>query len=113
MKAASILCLLTSNYDEMVKFLEDFGFEVTEDPYDQLVPLFGVRGAHVERGDLSFNLEESASREQKAAFNLFLTDYPRAEVDRLKALGYACETRSGLYGESHHFQTPDGGTFVL
>ncbi len=98
----------------MKKFLSDFGFVVTEDRRDQLVPLFNNgRGATVKRGDLFFNLEESTSGEQKASFNLRLTAYPDEEIQRIKAIGYECDYQVSLYGGFHSFRTPDGGTFVL
>ena len=114
MTSAGILAFGTSNYDAMIKFLADFGFQVTEDPRDQLVPLFNNgRGARIQRGDLVFNLEESSCDNDKAAFNLFLTDYSDEEIERIKALGYEPRVEHGLYGPCHSFRTPDGGTFVL
>ena len=96
----------------MKKFLLDFGVDVAEKS-DQLLPLFtGKRGARVSRGNLRFQLEESEVCEHRAFFNLFLTDYSDEEVERIKALGYACEDSTSIYGELHIFRTPDGGTVV-
>jgi len=110
-----ILGFSTSNYDAMIKFLRDFGFEVAENPYgDQLVPFFEHgRGARASRGGLEFQLEESVSTGVAACFNLFLTDSTEEEITRLKALGYECKDEVSLYGEFHTFHTPDGGVFVL
>jgi len=114
MTISGILCFSTSNYEAMIKFLTDFGFKVTEDPHDQLVPLFNEgRGAHIERGDIFFNLEESTSGQQKASFNLMLTDYSEEELTRIKSLGYECDQQFSICGEANFFRTPDGGTFVL
>lgn len=112
--SANTFTFSTSNYDAMKKFLSDFGFGITEDPRDPFARMFnGGRGARVRRGNLDFNLEESASGGQKADFNLFLTDVSDEEVQRIKSLGYKCDQQVGLYGESHSFKTPDGGTFEL
>jgi catechol 2,3-dioxygenase-like lactoylglutathione lyase family enzyme len=109
-----ILGFSTSNYDAMLKFFRDFGFTVAEDPHDQLTPFFEHgRAAHITRGSLEFQLEESESRSARAFFNLFLTDFSDEEIERVKALGYECEHQAGLYGESHSFRSPDGGTLVV
>jgi hypothetical protein len=109
----SILVFATSNYDAMKKFLADFGFQVAEG-HDQLLPLFcQARAARVSRGELEFNLEESAVADQKAFFHLMLSDYSDAEIEKIKSLGYECATETSLYGTFHTFQTPDGGRFVL
>ena len=111
-KSAHILGFSTSNYDAMIKFLRDFGFAVAEDPCDQLTPFFEHgRAARVSRGDLVFNLEEAVTCDQRASFNLFLTDYPDEDIERIKALGYKCDYES--FGHTHSFRTPDGGTLVL
>jgi len=110
-----LLGFSTSNYDAMIKFLQDFGFTVAEDPYgDQMVPFFEHgRGARVSRAGFEFQLEESDAPGAKAAFNLFFTDSDDAEVARLKALGYKSKDEVSIYGEFHTFRTPDGGVFVL
>ncbi len=109
------VCLLsfsTSNYDTMKKFLLDFGFNVDESR-NQLTPCFeSGRAAYVRRGDFEFNLEESASANRRADFNLLLFDYSSEEIERIKSLGYKCEHSIG-FGEYYTFQTPDGGTFVI
>jgi catechol 2,3-dioxygenase-like lactoylglutathione lyase family enzyme len=107
-----ILAFLTSNYDAMIKFYRDFGFTVIEDPHDQLTPFFEHgRAARVRRGEFEFQLEESESVEARACFNLFLTDYPDADIEKVKAMGYTCDYES--FGDTHSFRTPDGGTLVL
>jgi hypothetical protein len=108
-----ILGFSTSNYDAMIKFFRDFGFTVAENPHgDQLVPFFEHgRAARVQRNDFEFQLEESESADARACFNLFLTDYPDADIEKVKALGYTCDYES--FGHTHTFRTPDGGTLVL
>ena len=108
-----ILYFGTSNFDAMRNCFEDFGFEVTENRYDQLMRMFGSgRAVRVRRGDLDFTLEESTNKDHKAYFNLLL-DGSDEDLIRLKSLGYACDTQTSLYGTFHSFQTPDGGTIVL
>jgi hypothetical protein len=108
-----LLAFSTSNYEAMIKFLRDFGFRVSENPKgDQLVPFFEQkRGARVNLGGLEFQLEESEAVDARASFNLFLTDFPDNEIDRVKALGYACDYES--FGNTHTFRTPDGGKLVV
>ena len=108
-----ILGFSTSNYDAMIKFFRDFGFTVAENPYgDQLVPLFEHgRAARIRGGDFEFQLEESASGSARACFNLFLINYPDADIEKVKALGYACDYES--LGDTYTFPTPDGGILVL
>ena len=108
-----ILGFSTSNYDAMIKFFRDFGFTVGENPYgDQLVPFFEHgRAARIQRGDFAFQLEESKSDCAHAYFNLCLTDYPDADIEKVKALGYACDYES--LGHTHTFRMPDGGRLVL
>jgi hypothetical protein len=113
-KSLYLLAFSTSNYDAMKKFLVDFGFDVQENPNDQLTPFFeDGRAANVRRGDLHFNLEESAASNQRAAFNLRLFDYSDEDIERIMALGYKCDHQVSPYGEFHSFRTPDGGMFVL
>jgi len=108
-----VLGFSTSNYDAMIKFFRDFGFTVVENPYgDQLVPFFEHgRAARIRRGAFEFQLEESESNTARACFNLFLTDYPDDEIEKVKALGYSCDYES--FGHTHTFRTPDGGILVL
>ena len=109
-----ILAFSTSNYAAMIKFFQDFGFTVVEDPHDQLTPFFECgRAACISRGELEFQLEKSESDSAKACFNLFLKDSTDEEVERVKALGYACDHQASLYGEFHSFRSPDGGIIVL
>lgn len=109
-----VLYFSTSNFDAMRKCFEDFGFEVTENPNDQLMRMFGNgRAVRVTRGDLDFTLEESTNKDHKAYFNLMLGGSDE-DVARLKSLGYPCDSFTNpLYGTTHSFQTPDGGTFVM
>ena len=110
----SLLYFSTSNFDDMRKFLVDFGFEVTENPNDKLMPAFNDgRAVRAIRGDLDFTLEESTTGVQRASFNVMLTGYSDEEIERIKALGYECDSQRSIYGTSHSFRTPDGGTFVL
>lgn len=113
-KDVSLLYFSTSNFDAMRKYFEDFGFEVTENPNDQLMHMFGNgRAVRVTRGDLDFTLEESTNTNHKACFNLMLA-LSGEDVARVKSLGYPCDSQTNpLYGTSHTFQTPDGGTFVV
>ena len=60
-----------------------------------------------------FQLEESESDTAKEGFNLFLTDSTDEEIERVKALGYKCDSQATLYGEFHSFGSPDGGIIVL
>jgi catechol 2,3-dioxygenase-like lactoylglutathione lyase family enzyme len=107
-----ILAFSTSNYDAMLKFLRDFGFSIIEDPQDQLTPLFEQgRAARLNRGAFEFQLEESESKDARACFNLFLTDYSDEAIERLEELGYSYTYES--IGHTHTFRTPDGGTFVV
>ena len=107
-----ILAFSTSNYDAMIKFYRDFGFVVVEDPHDQLTPLFEHgRAARVSRGGFEFQLEESESVGARACFNLLLTDYAEADIEKVKAMGYTHDYES--FGDTHTFRTPDGGTLVL
>ncbi len=104
----------TSNYAAMIQFFKDFGFTVAEDPHDQLTPFFEHgRAARISRGELEFQLEESKSSSARACFNLALTDATDEEIERVKALGYACDYQASLYGEFHSFRSPDGGIIVL
>jgi hypothetical protein len=90
-----ILAFSTSNYSAMLKFFRDFGFTIAEDPHDQLTPFFEQgRAARISRGEFEFQLEESESRGARACFNLFLTDYPDADIEKVKALGYTCAYES-------------------
>ena len=114
MEKISLLYFSTSNFEAMKKFLVDFGFEVTENPNDQLTSVFcGGRAVRVIRGDLDFTLEESAIANQGAHFNLMLTGYSDEEIEKIKSLGYKCDRQTSLYGITHSFCTPDGGTFIL
>jgi hypothetical protein len=110
-----IFAFSTSNYDEMKKFFSDLGFNVREDPQDQLVPLFNQgRACYISWGDVSFNLEESTSSAAKASFNLWVLGCSREQVERVKTLGYSM-TDSGptLFGREYSFVIPDGGTIVI
>jgi hypothetical protein len=110
-----IFAFSTSNYDAMKKFFSDLGFNVREDPGDQLVPLFNQgRGSYISWGDVSFNLEESTARGAKASFNLWILGCSGEEIDRIKTLGYAF-TDSGLslWGRDYSFVSPDGGTIRI
>jgi hypothetical protein len=109
-----ILYFSTSNFDAMRKCFEDFGFEVTENPNDQLMQMFGNgRAVRVQRGDFDFTLEESTNKNHRAYFNLMLAASGE-DVARLKSLGYPCDSQtSPLHGTTHVFQTPDGGKFAV
>jgi len=96
----------------MIKFFRDFGFTVVEDPHDQLTPFFEHgRAARVSWREFEFQLEESEDVAARAYFNLFLTDYPDLDIEKVKSLGYTCTYES--FGHTHTFQTPDGGRLVL
>jgi hypothetical protein len=111
-KDIRLLYFSTSNFDAMRKCFEDFGFEVAENPHDQLMHMFGNgRAVRVTRGDFDFTLEES-NKNQKACFNLMLAASDE-DVARLKSLGYPCDSQTGICGMTHAFQTPDGGTFLV
>lgn len=111
-QSVHILAFSTSNYDAMIKFFRDFGFTVAEDPHDQLTPFFEHgRAARVCRREFEFQLEESEIAGARACFNLFLTDYPDTDIEKVKAMGYTCDYES--FGHTHTFQTPDGGKLVL
>jgi hypothetical protein len=113
-RGVHILAFSTSNYDAMLKFLRDFGFSVIEDPHDQLTPFFEHgRASRVSRGEFEFQLEESESKDAKASFNFFVTDFSDTELEKVKALGYRFEHAEGLYGEVWGFHSPDGGVFVV
>lgn len=113
--APSLLGFSTSNYDAMKKFLADFSFDVIENPNDQLTPYFERgRAARIRRDDLDFNLEESASGDKRAAFNLSLSGYTDKDIERLKSLGYTFERHvTPFWGVFHECETPDGGRLVL
>ena len=109
---AYILGFATSNYAVMIKFFRDFGFTVVEEPHDQLTPFFECgRAARISRNEFEFQLEESESRDARACFNVFLTDYPDTEIEKVKAMGYTCDYNS--FGHIHTFHTPDGGKLVV
>ncbi len=109
-----LLAFSTSNYDEMVKFFGDFGFAVTENPMDQLLPFFEQgRAARVSRGDLEFQLEESRSAGASACFNLFVVGFSEHELEQVKRLGYKFEYSEGPCGNFHMFRSPDGGRIVV
>lgn len=110
-KPSCLLAFSTRNYDAMLRFFSDIGFEVTDGTGTQLCPLFNSgRGAYVRRGDFEFNLEESTEIGAAAAFNLFLLDISEEEIQRIAELGrydYKCE--HGFFGLSHRLTSPDGG----
>jgi hypothetical protein len=109
-----ILAFSTSSYDAMLRFFRDFGFAVREDPHDQLTPFFEHgRASLVSRGDFEFQLEESESKNAKACFNFFITDFTDGELERVKTLGYKFKYEQSFYGSHHTFYSPDGGVFVV
>jgi len=107
-------CYTTSNFEAMKRFLEDIGMEVRESRSDQRCPMFNSgRGAFVKRGDVSFNLEESADDQASTPFNLCLFGYSPGEFERLGHLGYDRKTESSIFGTSHLFTSPDGGRVLI
>ena len=111
---SGIIAFSTAHYDAMTAFFRAIGFDIREDPNDQLVPLFeSGRGAFVSRGDVSFNLEESMSSEAFARFNLLLTGYPESELQRIAAVGYEHKAEDSLHGTHHTFISPDGGSVTI
>jgi catechol 2,3-dioxygenase-like lactoylglutathione lyase family enzyme len=109
-----ILAFSTSNYDAMLAFFSDFGFQIIEERGDQLTPYFeSGRGARIKMNDLEFQLEESDDKLAKARFNLALLETTGDEIDRIVALGYKCKIEAGPYGKTFTFSSPDGGVIVL
>ena len=109
-----ILAFSTSNYDAMLAFFRDFGFQIIEERGDQLTPYFeSGRGARIKMNDFEFQLEESGDTLARACFNLALPETSGDEIDRIVALGYKCQTEEGPCGKAFVFSSPDGGLISL
>jgi len=105
-----IFAFSTKNYDAMVRFFSDIGFEITDGKGTQLCPMFNSgRGSYVKRGDVEFHLEESTTDQTCAPFNLWILDYTEDEIFRAPDLGYPYTRQEGFNGTCHTLTSPDGG----
>ncbi len=110
-----IFACTTSNYEAMKKFFSELGFNVREEPRDQLVPLFNQgRGSYVSWGDVAFNLEESTTGPAKAAFNVWVLGCSPEDIGRMKTSGHHFQDSGPtLWGREYTFVSPDGGRVVI
>lgn len=104
----------TSNFDAMKRFFTDLGMEVRDEGSDPFLHLFeDGRGASVHRGDVAFQMHESASGSPGAPIHLFLDGYSDAEIERLRGKGHPFREEVGLYGTVLEFTSPDGGRVFI
>jgi hypothetical protein len=94
----------------MKGFFTDLGLEVRDEGSDPFLRLFeDGRGAFVQRGDVAFQMHESASGSPGSPTYLFLAGYSEAEIERLRGTGHPFREEGGLYGTFLEFTSPDGG----